>query len=361
LNNSSTFPKEILVVTVEIGEGGAERVLTELMEEWAREGHNITLIQTRPGFYGHCYSIPKGIHNIDISSNKKTKIGRYFDETISLLKCLRTRPTATVVAFANASIRIVGVCSLFTSNRIVFSERCDPRYTPYSKILRLLRDWLFVCADVCVFQTEEAKKLFPLRIQKKGVVIPNPVNPHLPPVFDGMRRKVIVTASRLVPQKNIPMLINAFAKLHNEYAEYTLEIYGSGSELKNLQNLIDNLGMNNSVKLMGHSSNIHNIMRESSMYVCTSDYEGLSNSILEALALGLPVISTDHPIGGAREMISDHVNGLLVPVGDVNALYLAMKYLIENPDIAQSIGEKAADIRHRWPVQVIANYWINLL
>ena len=361
MNNSCTIPKEIIVVTVEIGEGGAERVLTELMEEWARNGHHITLIQTKPGFYGHSYSIPKGIQNIDISSNKKSKVGRYYDETISLLKIMRSRPKASVVAFANASIRIVGVCSLFTSNRIVFSERCDPRFTPYSKLLRLLRDWLFVCADVCVFQTEEAKKLFPLRVQKKGVIIPNPVNPHLPPIFHGQRKKVIITACRLAPQKNLPMLINAFAMLHREYPDYSLEIYGSGSEREKLQEHIDNLGINSCAKLMGHSMNIHDIMRESYMYVCSSDYEGLSNSILEALALGLPVISTDHPIGGAKEMITNHVNGLLVPVGDDNSLYIAMKYIIENPQKAQLMGKKAADIRYRWPVQVIANYWINYL
>ena len=345
---------------MEIGEGGAERVLTELMEEWSKKGHNVTLIQTMPGLYGRSYSVIEGIDNIDIHSNKKSKIGRYFEETVALLKYLRTKPDSTVVAFANASIRIVGVCSFFTPNRIVFSERCDPRFTPSSKKMRWLRDLLFGIADVCVFQTKDAKELFPIKAQKNGVVIPNPINPHLPPVYSGERRKVIITASRLVPQKNLPMLINAFSKLVKEHPDYSLEIYGTGSEEKKLQELIKQLELYDCVKLMGHTSDIHDIMRKCSMYVCASNYEGMSNSILEALALGLPVVSTDHPIGGAREMINDKVNGLLVPVNNTDALYKAMKYLIENPDFAKYLGDNGSEIRDYWPVELIADRWIEL-
>ena len=102
-------------------------------------------------------------------------------------------------------------------------------------------------------------------------------------------------------------------------------------------------------------------MCESAIYVCSSDYEGLSNSLIEALALGMSVISTDHPIGGASEMMEDHVNGLLVPVGDVNALYCAMRYLVENPDTARQFAENASKIRDKWPVEKIALEWLNIL
>lgn len=356
----SSNPKEIIVVTVEIGVGGAERVLTELMEAWVRKGYHVTLVQTRPGIYGHSYSLADGIENVDLSSNAKTKVSRYLGETVALLRFLKTKPTATIVAFANASIRIVGVCSFFIKNRIVFSERCDPRYTPPSKLMRWLRDRLFGLADVCVFQTEQAKALFPRKARERGVVIPNPINTNLPSVYHGEHRQVIMTACRLAPQKNLPMLIKAFAKIAEEYPEYKLEIYGSGDEENALRQLIADCRIEKNAFLMGHSSNIYQIMRECGMYVCTSDYEGLSNSILEALCLGLPVISTDHPVGGAREMITDHVDGLLVPVGDTEALYRAMKYIIDHPDEAQKMGEEAAKIRSRWPIGKIADRWTQL-
>ena len=96
------------------------------------------------------------------------------------------------------------------------------------------------------------------------------------------------------------------------------------------------------------------------MYVCSSNYEGLSNSLIEALCMGMPVISTDHPIGGAREMITDRLNGLLVPVGDTEALYQAMKYIIEHPDAARKMGMEATKIRNRWPISEIADRWTRL-
>lgn len=358
--SSQHLAKEIIVVTVEIGDGGAERVLTELMEQWVQKGNNVTLIQTRPNLYGRSYGLAKGIKSIDIHSNGRTKVSRYAGETISLIRYLKKHSDSVVVAFANASIRIVAVASLLVHNRIVFSERCDPRYTPDSQIMRWLRDRLFCIADVCVFQTVQAKLLFPERAQKKGIVIPNPVNTHLPDVKKGNKKKVIVTACRLAPQKNLPLLINAFARLVSEFPEYKLEIYGTGDENERLQKLIYRLGLNNKAFLMGHSSNIYNIMRDCALYVCSSDYEGLSNSLIEALCMGAPVVSTDHPIGGAREMITDHENGILTPVGDMDALYEAMKYILSHPTEAKRLGENACLLRNRWPVDDIADRWLDV-
>lgn len=360
MRSNGSSPKEIIVVTVELGDGGAERVLSELMKVWVHKGNTVTMIQTRPGLYGHSYTIDEGINNVCFVSKGKTRISRYFRETVSLFKVLKKHPNATVVALVNASIRIVGVCSLFLKNRIVFSERCDPRVTPSTKTMRWLRDRLFKLADVCVFQTEDARKLFPESVQKKGIVIPNPVNPDLPPVVHGQRSKVIMTACRLNPQKNLPMLIHAYARLAKDHPEYSLHIYGMGKEQDALQRLIEEYGIEDKAKLMGHTSDIYRIMQESAMYVCTSDYEGLSNSLIEALCMGMPVISTDHPIGGARAMITDKEDGLLIPVGDADALCEAMKYLIENPEEACRLGKNAAAIREKWPVEKIADQWLDV-
>ena len=356
LNNS----KEIIVVTVEIGLGGAERVLTELMKEWVHKGNAVTLIQTKPGIYGHSYTVDKDIRLVSFKSRGHTKVSRYFHETTDLLKYLKKHPNATVVAFVNPSIRIVAACSLFVRNRVVFSERCDPRFTPPSRLMRWLRDRLFRFASVCVFQTEDAMKLFPKGVQKKGIVIPNPVNPDMPPVTTMHRNKVIMTACRLSTQKNLPMLIKAFSGVVKDYPEYSLHIYGTGEERDNLQKLIEKYDLEGKAKLIGHSSDIFHIMQESAMYVCSSNYEGISNSLLEALCMGMPVISTDHPIGGAKVMISDQENGLLVPVGDDEEMCSAMKYLIEHPETAERLGENAKKIRERWPVDKIADRWLSV-
>ena len=357
---SSEHAKSIVVVTEEFGLGGAERVLSELIKEWSSLGNKVTLFQTRPNYYNRSYDVANGVHTISINPKGKVKIIRYPYQVIALCKYLLNNKDAVVVAFGNPSICIVAICGFFVPNRIVFSERNDPRYCPSTVVRRWLRDRFFTFADVCVFQTEQAKKLFPLKAQLKGVVIPNPINQDLPIANTAKRNRTIITACRLTPQKNLPMLINAYAKLVKEYPEYELEIYGTGDEYDNLIRLIRQLDVENRARLMGHTSHIYEIMKESAMYICTSNYEGISNSLLEALCLGMPVISTDHPTGGARELIRDHVNGILIPVGDVEALYEAMKYLINNPHIAQQFSTNAVQIREKWPIREIAERWISL-
>ena len=353
--------KSISIVTMELGWGGAERVLSELMKEWVRTGNKVTLVQTRPGIFGESYPIPEGVNNITFQIKSKNRFEQYAKEIIALFRYMKNNPDTSMLAFSNASIRIVAVCSMFFHNRIVFSERNDPRHSPQTEFLRWLRYKLYNLADTCVFQTHQAMSLFPKKVQKKGIVIPNPVNPDLPPAHNGERNKTIITACRLEPQKNLPMLINAFAMLHKSNPDYLLEIYGEGSEYEKLQGLIDQLGLADYACLKGRTLSIYEVMKNSAIYVCSSDYEGLSNSLIEALALGMSVISTDHPIGGASEMIEDHVNGLLIPVGDVNALYCAMKYLIENPDAARKLAENASHIKEKWPIEKIAQKWLTIL
>ena len=86
----------------------------------------------------------------------------------------------------------------------------------------------------------------------------------------------------------------------------------------------------------------------------------ISNSMLEALALGLPSVVTDCPAGGARLAIQDRENGMLIPTGDEQALYTAMKYMLENPEEASRMGNNAAKIRERWPIEKIADRWLEL-
>lgn len=353
--------KEIIIVTISMGNDGAERVLSELSREWIKGGNKVSIIQTGAGNYGVSYDFPKELEVINIHVSSKVKLIRYLQEINKLINILRERPDATVVSFIVASIFVCVVASFFVENKFVVSERNNPRECPSGKFQQKLRDWAFCHADVCVFQTEDAMKMFPQKAQKKGIIIPNPIDGNLPAPYTGGRRKAIVAACRLHPQKNLPMLIEAFSLLYKEHPDYCLEIYGQGKEKESLEKYVAKLGLSGKVLLPGFASNIHEKMRDAAMYVSSSNYEGISNSMLEAMGMGVPTIATDCPVGGARMVIKNGVNGVLVPVGDTYSFYNAMKKTVEDSEFAALISQNAEKIRDKYPLDKIGQRWIEVL
>lgn len=351
--------KEIVVIGLHLGLGGAERVFSELMSEWASKGIPVTMIQARPNTGGKNYPLDKAVDVVDMHFPK----GRFrrIRQTKELVGLLRKRRNATVISFMNETTLLTGLASFFIKNKIVFTERNDPYNVPGSKPLRAGRNLMFEIADTCVFQTQEAKEYFSKRVQKKGYIIQNPINPDLPTPYTGQRKKVVIAAGRLEHQKNFTMLIDAFGMFHKNHPEYTLEIYGSGALERELNDHIKEMKLENCAKLMGFSNDIYSQMRECAMYVSSSDHEGISNSMLEALGMGLPSICTDCPVGGARETIRDGENGLLIPVGDVQALYRSMCRIADDPLFADKLSENARKIREELSVERIAEQWLKVM
>ena len=157
------------------------------------------------------------------------------------------------------------------------------------------------------------------------------------------------------------MLIDAFSIFHNTHLDYSLEIYGIGEEEEKLKALAQKKNISDSVHFMGFSADVNEKMRNASMYVCSSDYEGISNSMLEALGMGIPTISTDCPIGGARQVIRDHENGLLVPVRDIKSLSDAMIEIAEDKELASKLSDNAYLIRQALQIDQIAKRWVNYI
>ena len=353
--------KEILIVTISLGNDGAERVLTELSKEWVRIGCNVTVIQTDVNRYGNSYVMPDSVNMISVRAKSGNKVLRFLQEIMTVRKIIIAHPNATIVSFLSASSFVVAMASLGLKNRIVFSERNDPRKVPIGRHQQLLRNFAFHFADKIVFQTKDASEYFDKSIRKKGVIIPNPINGMLPDRHKGEKKKIIVTACRLHPQKNLKMLIDAFAMLIRDYPEYKLVIYGEGILRNDLEKYIRKLDLADYISLPGFAKDILNIISDCKMYVSSSDYEGISNSMLEAMGMGLPVVVTDCPVGGARMMIENNVNGILVPVGDKIALYNAMKKVIDNPRFAEHLANSAYAIRDKLPISKIAKQWIEIM
>lgn len=351
--------KHIIVFVQHMTDGGAERVLSELISYWHLKNARVMVIETAPKMFKESYCLPDGVKDIKLR-NTNIKYINYAIIYISMIKIMRKYPKASVLAFTESMILKLALTLPFVNNRIVLSLRNDPVSTPDSKIFRRLRDWAFSKSNANVFQTADAMHYFPPEVWEKSVIIPNPINPDMPEAYTGLREKKIVAVGRLSKQKNFKMLINAFTHLHKDFPEYSLYIYGRGELEDELRKQAKDLGVADYVVFPGFSEHIYQDIRKSALYVSSSDYEGISNSMLEALALGLPSVVTDCPAGGARLAIQNRENGLLVPTADEQAFYTAMKYMIENPEDAERMGMNAARIRERWPIEKIADRWLEL-
>ncbi len=351
--------RKIFIVTMPLGNNGAERVLSLLANEWVNEGIQVTVIQLAPE-EAESYELDQRIELLSIQCNCKQEYLRLLIITKDLIKILNSDSEAPVISFLNGATITLALCRPFIKNRLVFSERNDPRRSPKKKLARWFRYRAFCIADACVFQTTEAQSLFPRKAREKSVVIKNPINPDLPPVWSGERRKVIVTAGRLTKQKNLEMLLQAFALLCKDVDGFKMEVFGQGREEVTLLKLAFDLGIEHLVSFMGFSNDLHNMIKDAYMYVSSSDYEGIPNSVLEAMAMGLPTVSTDCPVGGPKEIV-DGSNGILVPVGDAQKMAAAMKRIATNRAYAEQLSINAASIRNKYPVSVIAKKWLQVI
>ena len=191
---------------------------------------------------------------------------------------------------------------------------------------------------------------------KNSVIIPNPVTVAC---HASNTQPRIVSVGRLTPQKNQKLLIDAFKQICNSYPEHTLSIYGDGELKEKLSKMIVDYGIDNKVFLHGNIENVHEEISNSELFVLPSNYEGLSNALLEAMIIGLPCISTD--CAGSSEYIVDGKSGLLVPVNDRDALVTAMQKMLDNEELRQRCQKGAKNIIKRVDKDVVLKKWFEII
>lgn len=338
------------------GYGGAERSMINVANGLVNMGNDVTIISLKSN--NVVYEIDKKINYIFIPDTKSIKINKQLSRLLNLKKQLKTIKPDVVISFWLQSAIFTAIISKFIRFKNIYSERGDPTDEEYRGLLGLLRNIFSKSIDGFVFQSAGAKACFPEAIQKKSIIIHNAVIvgsiDHPSP---NKRRKVIVGVGRLHEQKNHKLLINSFAKVSAFFPEYTLEIYGEGPLKNRLLAQIERLGLKNKVVLKGATRLLHDEIKDASLFVLTSDYEGMPNALLEAMALGLPCISTDCKPGGVREIIEHGINGIIVNRNSTEELACAIQDLINNPDKAETLSRNAKEGSSLYSPQKIYDLW----
>lgn len=356
--------KKIVFVLEQLYGGGAERVTNVLANEICNKPdyqvHLLTYRQDAQRDFAHDERVIR--HNMGQSAEGESRIKGIQKRIRFLRDTIREINPDCVVSLAMPRTVVLLVIAMLGSKiPLILSERNDPVRFPTSKYVRALRLWCYKKCNGVVFQTNEAKSFFPAAIQKKGIVICNPLTGNLPPRWDGEREKRIVNFCRLDPQKNLDLLIDAFSDVLRVYPDYTLWIYGDGNERTRLEQKVCSMGIAEKVRMPGYSNQIYQDIRKAAMFVSSSDYEGISNSMLESMALGVPTICTDCPAGGARETICHGENGLLVPTGNRAELAEAMKRLLAEPELSEALSREGSCLREKISAQAIAGQWLEFI
>lgn len=345
--------EKIVFVIPDMPGGGTERVVALLANEYSAGNIPVAILL----FAGdeRAYQLNPRIEVVSVGGPSGGNLLTMFRRLHRMRRFYRKNKNCQIWAFSAMGAVFSAVAALGQRHFFLVSERNDPSRYEHRRI----RDFCYRLADVVVCQTPDAAAYFSSAIQRKSVVISNPLELTEQP-FVGEREKRIVSVGRLSAQKNHSLLLRAFASFIKNHGDYVLELYGQGELESELRELAFHLKIDKSVIFRGFSAQILSDIRTAGMYVLSSDYEGISNSMLEAMALGLPVIATDCPIGGARMYIKDGVNGFLTPVGDAGALAQAMEKLASDPALAGRLGREAMKLKEELAVEKIADRFLNL-
>lgn len=342
------------------GYGGAEKSLILLANQLSQRGHSVTLVTVTAN--NNVYQLDEGVKCNYIPDIGANKLGVIAHRYLELKRYFAKQHTDLVISFWFQIGIMSMILSKFHGFKIIYSERGDPADIEYDGLNGIIRTLSFPFFDGFVFQTKGARDFFNKKMRQKSCIIHNAIN-----IDEGkigavpQKKKYIIGIGRLHRQKNFQLLIKAFAKIQKDYHDYFLVIYGEGEQRDELQTLISQLAMDKKVILFGNTSEIMQKLLEAEIFVLSSDFEGMPNALMEAMALGLPCISTDCTPGGAAELIDNHKNGVLVEKNNVNALAEAMRLLLDNPDVAQQYGNAAKKIRETHSLDKIYDKWNDYL
>lgn len=337
--------------------GGAERVTCNLANYLSEFGHEVEILTVGEASAAELLrsnvKYTPLLRNVEKGNSLISNAKRIF----RLYRYMKKQSVDAYVVMLPVTIQLMLRFSGLTKAPIFVSERADP--TAYSSRTQRSLQKLAPRAAGWIFQTEDAHRWYEPHLKGRAHrVIPNAINPaFLRPKYGGEREKVIIGAGRLNGQKNFPLLISSFSKIAEKFPEYKLVIYGKGELLESLKSLAEEKGVGDRVEFPGFVTNMPEILEKASMFVLSSDYEGMPNALMEAMALGVPCVSTDCGGGGARFLIEDGENGLLVPQKDEAKMAAAMEQILCDKSFSAKISANARKLQVKLAPDKIYGEW----
>ncbi len=353
--------------------GGLERVMSDKMNYLAEQGHQVVLATYEQGAHPHAYPLHPSVKHIDLDCRyfqlykesiwvrlwkgywmKKTfleKLQHLVDEEhIELL----IAPT-NVSIFMEEIMKIRGASLVVESHAAFTKTMSSDRFLANYHLKRQLK--AIKKCDLLITLTQQDEQHWKQHVSKV-VAIPNPVGFYIEkPDASQQQPGRILAAGRIKRQKRFDRLIEAFALIAEKYPDWHIDIFGEDSEQEKpwLEELIEKKGLTDRIIFRQQTSNIIQEYLSSQFFVLSSDYEGFGLVIVEAMACGIPVVSTDCPYGPS-DIIDHGETGLLTKM-ETQDLADKMEWMITHDAERREMGRKAHQAVARYQKSVVLKEW----
>ncbi|MBU2572081.1 MAG: glycosyltransferase family 4 protein [Gammaproteobacteria bacterium] len=363
----------ILFLVSSMQGGGAERVAALLCNQWVQQGHAVTLMPTFSGRGDCLYPLDERVkldYLADRVGSTRRSVLNKIKRLFALRRAMREISPDVVVSF----LPPVNVAAILSAAGleipVIVSERTYPPAMPLGTVMEQARKWLYPHARTVVVQTQQASGWLAATCPSaNGMVIPNPVvwplpvgEPEVMPVqIVAKSRKLLLAVGRLGEEKEFHHLLSAFKLCAEIRPDWDLVILGEGNERAGLEALRSELGLDGRVHLPGRVGNLADWYERADLYVMSSRFEGFPNTLLEAMAHGLPVVSFDCD-SGPRYIIRHDTDGLLVaPESGIKGLAASLSWLMDDKERREAMGQRAVDVRERFSMARVSALWTAVL
>lgn len=363
----------LLIFIYSLSSGGAERVTVNLADHWAGQGWEVTVV-TLASQSDDFYKLHPAVTRSSLalagdSCNALVGLWQNLRRVIALRRVLQQiQPEIALGMMTTANVLLALATWGLPQVRAIGSERIHPPQCYLGLMWEELRCRTYGrLAAVVALTVETANWLKAHAGARRVSVIPNAALWPLPVQEPRVKTEsvcaagqhILLAVGRLDAQKGFDLLLDAFAALAQMHSDWDLVILGEGPQRPALQAQANAAGLEKRIFLPGRAGNVGEWYTRATTYVMCSRFEGFPNTLVEAMAHGLPAVSFDCDTG-PRDIIRHEVDGLLVPHGDTAALIAALDRLMSNPTLRQRFAERAVEARERFSMDRIVGMWEEL-
>lgn len=357
MNNLSKDNFRIMLVIHALGYGGAGKMIVKLADALVQRDKTEVIIYVEESEGKH-YPMDERVKVYQETKFFSNYLTRHFQEMFQLRRRVKKIKPDLVISFQTNQNAFAVFATRGRHIPVIVSERGDPYV--YHNIVAKIKTWVINHAEGGVFQTHKAMAYYGEGLQNRSRVIHNPcpIESVERPNWHNRRDEIAFVARFDIQQKRQDLMVEAFAEVVKKHPEVKLVFYGKGEpDMSTIKGKVEKMGLQGNVIFRGLVTDVIQEIKNSKLFVMTSDYEGLPNALIEAMVAGLACVSTDCSPGGARELINDGENGIIVPCGSKSAIAEKIVFLLDNPSVADKMGLEAQKITDKLAPSKIFAQW----